>query len=75
MKPGVNRDSHGLKVAQLAGMPLPALEVAKEILSVMKAPEGNKDQGDSGMSMSIVFSDLGKRFASLSSARGKEESP
>ncbi|KAF8633937.1 hypothetical protein AX15_001121 [Amanita polypyramis BW_CC] len=28
LRPGVNRDSHGLKVAQLAGMPKTAMEVA-----------------------------------------------
>jgi DNA mismatch repair ATPase MutS len=33
MRPGVNRDSHGLKVAQLAGMPHSAVIVAKEALS------------------------------------------
>jgi DNA mismatch repair ATPase MutS len=33
MRPGVNRDSHGLKVAQLAGMPYSAVTVAKEALS------------------------------------------
>jgi DNA mismatch repair ATPase MutS len=33
MRPGVNRNSHGLKVAQLAGMPQSAVTVAKEALS------------------------------------------
>ncbi|KAK2461757.1 hypothetical protein APHAL10511_006220 [Amanita phalloides] len=32
LRPGVNRDSHGLKVAQLAGMPLTAVQVAKKAL-------------------------------------------
>ncbi|KAJ7597248.1 muts domain V-domain-containing protein [Mycena floridula] len=32
MRPGVNRNSHGLKVAQLAGMPKAAIEVAKQAL-------------------------------------------
>lgn len=36
MRPGVNRDSHGLKVAQLAGMPDSAVAVAKEALFWMK---------------------------------------
>jgi len=36
MRPGVNRDSHGLKVAQLAGMPESTVAVAKEVLSWMK---------------------------------------
>ncbi|KAG5648136.1 hypothetical protein DXG03_006090 [Asterophora parasitica] len=35
--PGVNRDSHGLKVAQLAGMPSAAVAVAKDTLSWLKA--------------------------------------
>lgn len=37
MRPGVNRDSHGLKVAQLAGMPTPAMIVAKDALSWLKS--------------------------------------
>ncbi|KAI0670071.1 muts domain V-domain-containing protein [Trametes maxima] len=36
LSPGVNRDSHGLKVAQLAGMPDAAVEVARSALSWMK---------------------------------------
>jgi len=36
MRPGVNRDSHGLKVAQLAGMPESAVTIAKEALSWMR---------------------------------------
>ncbi|KAI0651683.1 muts domain V-domain-containing protein [Trametes meyenii] len=36
LNPGVNRDSHGLKVAQLAGMPATAVEVARSALSWMK---------------------------------------
>lgn len=36
LKPGVNRDSHGLKVAQLANMPPQALVVASEALRHLK---------------------------------------
>lgn len=36
MRPGVNRDSHGLKVAQLAGMPDTAIAIAKEALALLK---------------------------------------
>ncbi|KZT74786.1 hypothetical protein DAEQUDRAFT_742256 [Daedalea quercina L-15889] len=36
MRPGVNRDSHGLKVAQLAGLPEPAVDVARAALSWLK---------------------------------------
>ena len=37
LRSGVNRDSHGLKVASLAGMPGPAMEVAEETLRELKA--------------------------------------
>ena len=36
LKPGVNRNSHGLKVAQLAGMPDEAVTVAETALSWLK---------------------------------------
>ncbi|KAG6861219.1 hypothetical protein C0995_002568 [Termitomyces sp. Mi166 len=36
VRPGVNRDSHGLKVAQLAGMPTAAVNVAKDTLALLK---------------------------------------
>ncbi|KAG6845947.1 hypothetical protein H0H87_010995 [Tephrocybe sp. NHM501043] len=39
VRPGVNRNSHGLKVAQLAGMPSAAVDVAKETLALLKARE------------------------------------
>lgn len=67
MKSGVNRDSHGLKVAQLAGMPPSALKVAQEVLRSMKEPncEGNEIGATSMMGM---LSGLGKRFAVSDSA-------
>ncbi|KAJ3870122.1 muts domain V-domain-containing protein [Lentinula novae-zelandiae] len=37
LRPGVNRDSHGLKVAQLAGMPPLAMVVAKNVLTALKS--------------------------------------
>ncbi|KAJ7492881.1 muts domain V-domain-containing protein [Mycena latifolia] len=37
IRPGVNRDSHGLKVAQLAGMPPTAVAVARDALSWLKS--------------------------------------
>ncbi|KAJ4486390.1 muts domain V-domain-containing protein [Lentinula aciculospora] len=37
LRPGVNRDSHGLKVAQLAGMPQSAIEVAQNVLTALKS--------------------------------------
>ena len=36
LKPGVNRNSHGIKVAHLAGMPDSAIEVANTALSWLK---------------------------------------
>ncbi|EMD41731.1 hypothetical protein CERSUDRAFT_42929 [Gelatoporia subvermispora B] len=36
LRPGINRNSHGLKVAQLAGMPEPAVEVARTALTWLK---------------------------------------
>lgn len=37
IRPGVNRDSHGLKVAQLAGMPQTAVAVAQDALTWLKS--------------------------------------
>ncbi|KAG6842478.1 hypothetical protein C0991_000004 [Blastosporella zonata] len=39
VRPGVNRNSHGIKVAQLAGMPSAAVNVAKDTLALLKARE------------------------------------
>lgn len=36
LQPGVNRDSHGLKVAYLAGVPSSAMEVATDTLSWLR---------------------------------------
>jgi DNA mismatch repair ATPase MutS len=36
LRPGVNRDSHGIKVAQLADMPASALETANSVLAQLK---------------------------------------
>ncbi|GLB36353.1 putative DNA-binding domain of DNA mismatch repair MUTS family protein [Lyophyllum shimeji] len=41
VRPGVNRDSHGLKVAQLAGMPSAAVTVARSTLSWLKKRRPN----------------------------------
>ncbi|KAK0505891.1 muts domain V-domain-containing protein [Armillaria luteobubalina] len=40
VRPGVNRDSHGLKVALLAGMPQQALTVAGNALEILKSRRG-----------------------------------
>ncbi|KAL5535471.1 hypothetical protein ACEPAF_3565 [Sanghuangporus sanghuang] len=37
MRPGVNRNSQGLKVAQLAGMPILAISIAEKALSTLKS--------------------------------------
>lgn len=39
LQPGVNRESHGLKVAQLAGLPPDALSVASQTLNWLKRKE------------------------------------
>ena len=36
LRPGVNRNSHGLKVAQLAGIPDSALLLAKNVLAALQ---------------------------------------
>lgn len=48
MRPGVNRDSHGLKVAQLAGMPNSAVAVAQDTLAWLKRtkPDEAKSTAD-----------------------------
>lgn len=46
MRPGVNRDSHALKVAKLAGMPEGAVETARKVLNSLK----ENGRGLSGMS-------------------------
>jgi DNA mismatch repair ATPase MutS len=58
MRPGVNRDSHGLKVAQLAGMPHSAVTVAKEALSWLNKNNPN-DTGNA-----VQLTTLGQSLAS-----------
>ncbi|KDQ63842.1 hypothetical protein JAAARDRAFT_393061 [Jaapia argillacea MUCL 33604] len=43
LRPGLNRDSHGLKVAQLAGMPAPAVAVAQDALRWLKTRDNGLD--------------------------------
>jgi len=45
LRPGVNRDSHGLKVAKLAGIPPSALQVASRTLAWLKG----QSQGDKSL--------------------------
>ncbi len=42
MRPGVNRDSHGLKVALLADMPASALNVAEKTLRILNSKSDQK---------------------------------
>lgn len=42
MRPGVNWDSHGLKVAQLAGLPDTAIKTATDTLNWLK--RNNREQ-------------------------------
>jgi len=39
LRPGVNKESHGLKVAQLAGMPPSTVAVAREIMARLKSDD------------------------------------
>ncbi|CAD6891453.1 unnamed protein product [Tilletia laevis] len=40
LRPGINRDSHGLKVARIAGMPPRAVHVAEAALQWIQGPSG-----------------------------------
>ncbi|KAI0067908.1 hypothetical protein BV25DRAFT_1911773 [Artomyces pyxidatus] len=61
LRPGVNRDSHGLKVAQLAGMPTSAVAVARDALSWLK-------NNGSANSNSADLKALGQSLVSAASA-------
>ncbi|KAF4605412.1 DNA mismatch repair ATPase msh1 [Pleurotus pulmonarius] len=47
LKPGINRDSHGLKVAQLAGLPSECLSIASATLDCLKHGEKSTRQEES----------------------------
>lgn len=57
MRPGVNRDSQGLKVAQLAGMPVLAINVAEKALTALKSHKG------SASPPTLFLQDLGRELA------------
>jgi len=44
LRPGVNWDSHGLKVAQLAGLPDTAIQVASDALSCLNKGHYSRTQ-------------------------------
>ncbi|KAG1826176.1 muts domain V-domain-containing protein [Suillus subaureus] len=56
LRPGVNRDSHGLKVAQLAGMPESAVLLAKKALDALKGPDhiGSEQLSSLGQSLTTT---------------------
>ncbi|RDX56044.1 hypothetical protein OH76DRAFT_1518636 [Lentinus brumalis] len=49
VNPGVNKDSHGLKVAQLAGMPDSAVEVARSALAWLKTRSTERASHEHGL--------------------------
>lgn len=59
MSPGVNRDSHGIKVAKLAGLPPPAIAIAEEALSHIRALRAQLNSKNTAH-----FKDIGARFGS-----------
>lgn len=48
MQPGINYDSHGLRVAELAGMPPAAMKVAEETLSRITNDGGRMHNNNNG---------------------------
>ncbi|KAG2077084.1 hypothetical protein BDR04DRAFT_1125514 [Suillus decipiens] len=56
LRPGVNRDSHGLKVAQLAGMPESAVLLAKQALDALKGQDHIGSQQLSFLGQSLTSS-------------------
>lgn len=46
LRPGINRDSHGLKVARLAGIPSSAMDVATDTLSWLRTKGSRNIQND-----------------------------
>ncbi|KAH9081821.1 muts domain V-domain-containing protein [Lactarius deliciosus] len=75
LRPGVNKESHGLKVAQLAGMPPSTVAVAREIMARLKSddvwiPPLRQDAlqalGKSQIPGRCFFRTLNDRYQSLS---------
>jgi DNA mismatch repair ATPase MutS len=59
LKPGVNRESHGLRVAQLGGMPNSAVEVAKRVMERLRDNGPGQVAGSGGQSVLQVGLGLG----------------
>ncbi|CAE6422253.1 unnamed protein product [Rhizoctonia solani] len=59
LKPGVNRESHGLRVAQLGGMPNSAVEVAKRVMERLRDSGPGQVAGSGGQSVLQVGLGLG----------------
>jgi len=60
LRPGINRDSHGLKVAQLAGLPYSAVQVAQATLLWLKERRAREESSHVGLQT------LGQSLASSS---------
>ncbi|KAG8700213.1 DNA mismatch repair ATPase msh1 [Ceratobasidium sp. 395] len=58
LRPGVNRESHGLRVAQLGGMPDAAINVARKVMERLKGGEVGI-QARAGMGEEIGVAGLG----------------
>ncbi|QRV76777.1 DNA mismatch repair protein MutS [Ceratobasidium sp. AG-Ba] len=57
LRPGVNRESHGLRVAQLGGMPDAALDVARQVVERLKGGDMNVQEvpglGETGVGLGL----------------------
>jgi DNA mismatch repair ATPase MutS len=57
LRQGINRDSHGIKVAQLAGMPDSAVKMAHRVLAALKRQDMNqkalRDLGQSSDQLAV----------------------
>jgi len=68
VRPGVNRESHGLKVAELAGLPQSALKVASEALQWLKT------QSEGEILHGSRLRTLGQSLARQSAREGQDTS-
>ncbi|CAE6338624.1 unnamed protein product [Rhizoctonia solani] len=57
LKPGVNRESHGLRVARLGGMPKSAVEVARRVMERLR--DSGPGQVSSGTKQTVLQVGLG----------------
>ncbi|GAA93776.1 uncharacterized protein L969DRAFT_43096 [Mixia osmundae IAM 14324] len=45
VRPGINRDSHGIRVAQIAGLPIDALDTARVTMQMLRERKANGQTG------------------------------